>query len=403
MKLVVGSSFWPLFDNASPYLVMVGGAGSGKSESAGRKIFYRAMKEIGARHRFLILRKVRNTLRESCVRVMLTILEENGVPYDYNKTDRVLTFHNTAGEPVVILFDGMDDREKIKSIKDITSIWLEESTEFSREDFMQIDLRLRGETKYYKQIILSFNPDEAQALWIKEDFFDKQKLGAFVHRSTIDDNPIAAVRAEYRAKLDAIGDEVYYKIYRLGEWALAKGIIFSWDVLPLPPDVRWDGIIYGLDFGYSVDPSAFVKVYRKADEYWLQELIYEPKLTNQELAARILQHPEFDAFRSIVYADSAEPKSIEELNRAGIIVKPAIKGPDSVRSGIDFMRSKRIHIVPGSTHIIDECRVYKFKETKDGRTLPEPVEYKNHAIDSARYAICTDYHEGGGDMEIVVL
>lgn len=403
MKITVSKSFFPLFDISALYLVMVGGAGSGKSEFAGRKIFYRSMKERGAKHRFLILRKVRVTLRESCILLMLSILAENEIPYEHNKSERTITFYNPWGEKVEWLFEGLDDREKIKSIKDITSVWLEEATEFNREDFLQIDLRLRGETKYYKQIMLSFNPDQAQAPWLKEDFFDKPREGVFVHHSTIEDNPIEAVRKEYLKKLEAIGDDTYYKIYRLGQWALARGIIYNWDVKDLPTDKAWDGIVYGLDFGYSVDPAVLIKIYRKADEYWLEELIYEKGLTNQALAAKAKTCPGYDIDTAIIYADSSEPKSIEELCREGILVKPAVKGPDSVRTGIDFMKSRKVHVVTGSNNLLDETRHYKWKEDKNGNTLPEPVDFNNHGVDAARYGVVTDYYEGMGDVDFIVL
>jgi phage terminase large subunit len=394
-----------LLTNESPYLVLIGGAGSGKSEAIARKLFYRCIVEGG--HRFLVLRKVRSRVRESVMAVMLAILRDNNIPFEMNKSDRVLTFGVPGRKPNEILFDGLDDPDKIKSIVGVTGIWMEEATEFTREDFMQLDLRLRGETPFYKQIILSLNPDEAAGAWIKDEFcFDDtpttgpgKRPGSFVHHSTIEDNPIKAVRDEYTAKLEAIGDKTYYAIYRQGVWALAKGIIYTWDVVEWPAGGRGlteycDEVFYGLDFGYSVDPAALVRIYRKADEFWLEEVIYSKGLTNPMLAAQI--RAAGITGDDQIYADAAEPKSIAELRGYDLAVYPCDKGQDSVRSGIDYLKGKKIHILQGSDNILHERRTYKYKEAPDGRALPEPVKFSDHAMDAIRYGIVTHMNKSAG-------
>ena len=393
MKITVSDSFFPLLDIDVLYLILCGGAGSGKSEFAARKVFYRCQKEGG--HKILIMRKVRSRLRESVIAVMLSVLAENDVIYSYNKSDRIVTFFNPEGKKNEILFDGLDDPEKIKSIKGITSIWLEEATEFTKDDFNQIDLRLREPTEFYKQIILSFNPDEARGPWLKDMFFwddipktgAGKKEGSYIHHSTIEDNPIEEVRQEYLKKLEGLGDDVYYRIYRLGLWALARGIIYpNWDVVDKPYGQFYDEIFYGLDFGYSVDPAALVRIYRKADEFWLEEVIYEKGLTNKELGQRMKSRG-VGNFEPI-YADSAEPKSIQEIYEMDFNIRPCEKGPDSVRAGIDFLKSKTIHLIRRmSENIEDERRCYKYKEDKNGNPLPIPVDFKNHAMDGTRYGI----------------
>jgi phage terminase large subunit len=391
MKLIISDSFFPLLENKSRYLVLCGGAGSGKSEFAARKLLYRCLLE--GNHRFLILRKVRSRVRESVLEVMLRILRENEVAFDFNKTERTITFFNQEAKKNELLFDGLDDPEKIKSIKGLTGIWLEEATEFSRDDFLQIDLRLREPGPHYKQIILSFNPIEAEAPWLKEIFFDKQKLDAFVHRSTVEDNPIKELRTEYLKQLDALTDEVSRKIYRLGEWAMAKGVIFpNWDVVQLPR-IKFDETFYGGDFGYSVDPAAIARIYRKADEFWLEEVLYRRGLTNADIASELkiadIKH------NDIIYWDAAEPKSIQELCNAGILALPSDKGADSVRAGIDFLRSKKIHVVAGSTNLIREKNTYHWQEDKRGEPINKPVKFDDHLMDAVRYAIFTHMKQAG--------
>lgn len=400
ISLVYSKSFGPLIYNKSPYLVFIGGAGSGKSEFVARKLFYRCITEGG--HRFLILRKVRTRVRESVMEVMFRLLRENRIPFDLNKSERTLLLRIPGKKPSELLFDGLDDPEKIKSIVGLTGEWLEEATEFTREDFMQLDLRLRGETPFYKQIILTLNPDEAAGAWIKDEFcWDDEprtgpgkKPGSFIHHSTIEDNPIKAVRDEYTSKLDAIGDKTYHDIYRRGVWALAKGIIYNWDVVDKPAGEFYDEIFYGLDFGYSVDPAALIRIYRKADEFWLEEVIYRKGLTNPALAAMIRDAGITGSDQ--IYADSAEPKSIAELRGYDLAVYPCEKGQDSVRQGIDYIKGKIVHVVRGNENIISERRKYKYKEAPDGRSLPVPVEFENHAMDAVRYGIVTHMSKHSG-------
>jgi phage terminase large subunit len=393
MELVISSSFFPLLEETKRYLVLCGGAGSGKTEFAARKLFIRGMRE--GRHRFLVLRKVRSRVRESVLAVFKTMLDEIGMAYEFNKTDRTIIFRNPAGDLVEILFDGLDDPEKIKSIKGITGIWLEETTEFTKQDFLQLDLRLREPGPGYHQIILTFNPDELQAPWLKEMFFDSIKPDARVHNSTIDDNPIREVRDKYRARLaDLKGqDETMYSIYGLGKWAVAKGRIYNWDVVVAPP-AHYDEIFYGGDFGYSVNPSACIRIWRLGNnDFWLQEVVYQDELTNPDLGDKMAEGGV--AGTDDVYFDSSEPKSIDELCDTGLNIKPAEKGPDSVRAGIIFLKSKRIHIVAGSENIIRESKRYKWRVDKNGNPLPEPVKFDDHAMDAVRYGIYTHMRAAG--------
>jgi phage terminase large subunit len=192
------------------------------------------------------------------------------------------------------------------------------------------------------------------------------------------------MRLEYLAALDAIPDETAKLIYRFGIWAAPKGQIYKWRTdRPLP--VPCDEIVYGLDFGYSVNPSALIRIHRKADEFYVEELVYENKLTNQDLGMKMrnLNVRPLD----YVYADSAEPKSIDEINSMGFNVLPAPKGADSVRSGIDFLRSQKIFVLAGSSNIIKELSTYKWKVDKNDDPLPEPVKFNDHALDAIRYAI----------------
>lgn len=215
------AAFLPLFFDEHRYLVLCGGGGSGKSVFAGRKLLERAVSEPG--HRFLVCRKVARTLRDSCFWQLLGQISEEyaGSGYRVNRTDMRISFHNGSE----ILFSGLDDVEKLKSIYNITGIWIEEASELEEADFNQLDIRLRGETAYYKQIILTFNPISALH-WLKKRFFDAPDERVRTHRSTYRDNRF--LDAENIRVLEAFRetDPYYYAVYCLGEWGVYGQTVF---------------------------------------------------------------------------------------------------------------------------------------------------------------------------------
>jgi phage terminase large subunit len=196
-------------------------------------------------------------------------------------------------------------------------------------------------------------------------------------------------------KSSADWDENYYRIFYLGEWGELEGLIFNWDVVPLPTDIAFDEISHGGDFGYSVDPAALVRLYRKADEFWVQLLLYERKLTNIQLGERMLSMGFTN--RDITVWDSAEPKSIQELYNLGLNAIPARKGPDSVKHSYDLAKSLKIHIVESTDNydsepLIREVKGHVYKKDKDGNSTNEPIEINNHAIKAVLYALHTLYN-----------
>lgn len=220
-------TFLPLFRDEHKHLILKGGGGSGKSIFAGWKILDRCKWEPG--HRFLVVRKTAKSLRESCFHQ----LREYAVNYYAGDIQRVpkgksgdmyITFKNGSE----IIFAGLDDVEKLKSIHDITGIWIEEATEITEHDFDQLDIRLRGETKYYKQIIVTFNPISITH-WLKKRFFDrKDEFGRVrVHESTYKDNRF--LPEEDRRTLESFRETnpYYYTVYCLGLWGVIGKTFFN--------------------------------------------------------------------------------------------------------------------------------------------------------------------------------
>jgi phage terminase large subunit len=192
-------------------------------------------------------------------------------------------------------------------------------------------------------------------------------------------------------------DEQSFRQEYEASFELFAGQIYHWDEQALPTDIAFDDVWYGGDFGYSVDPSAIVRIYRRADEFWLEEVLYKTGLTNQALAS-MMKGQGINGDRPI-YFDSAEPKSIDELRLEGLLVRPAEKGPDSVRAGIDFIRSKKVHVVKGSSeNLMREMRSYCWRQDKVGNDMPEPAKGLDHLLDAVRYGIFT--HCKRGDVRV---
>ena len=264
-------AFLPLFADQHRYLVLKGGGGSGKSIFAGRKILERATSEPG--HRFLVCRKVARTLRESCFRQLLGQLAEHypDCGFRANKSDMVIAFPNGSE----ILFAGLDDVEKLKSIYRITGIWIEEASELLESDFNQLDIRLRGQTRYYKQILITFNP-VSMLHWLKRRFFDQPNPRARIHESTYRDNRFLDTEAKRTLEAFRETDEYYYTVYCLGMWGVTGKTVFDGKAVMAQLQRKIRPVRVGY-FAYDDDgtqltqirwvddPDGFIRVYREPE------------------------------------------------------------------------------------------------------------------------------------------
>lgn len=394
----VNPTYWPLMWNKHHYLVMRGGAGSGKSVFAAQKILTRLMREHDANHKIAILRKVMNTHRHSTFALFRNLIYDWGWQdhFDISKSNLEIVCKIGGGGQLIFL--GLDDVEKLKSITDITSIWIEEATEISLEDFEQIDLRLRGFTKHYQQIMLSFNPISAMH-WLKGRFYDRRDVEAMTVLTTYRDNLF--INPDYKARLEGLKDRDHqlWRIYARGLWGVLKGLIFTpWPTLTQFPEPQ--DTYYGLDFGFN-DPMALFRVGDRDGTHYVTELVYESGLTTDDLIARL---PALGVSRADpIYADAAEPDRIETIRRAGYNCQAAHKGQGSVKAGISHLKAARIYSRPENANLTSELNTYKWAEDKDGRLQDNPVDFKNHAIDAIRYAIVTHAMRGGFEVQGGVL
>lgn len=275
-------TFMPLFFDKHRYLVLKGGGGSGKSIFAGRKILERVTCE--ANHRWLVCRKVARTLRESCFKQLIGQLAEHypDSGYRVNKSDMTISFPNGSE----ILFSGLDDVEKLKSIYRVTGIWIEEASELLEADFNQLDIRLRGETAYYKQIILTFNPISVKH-WLKKRFFDydisdqeirqQTQERTKTHESTYRDNRFLDKDAVRTLEAFKEIDEYYYMVYCLGMWGVTGKSVFDSKAITLrlqlkirPEKVGYfefddDGMKLA-NVRWVDDPNGYIRIYTDVEK-----------------------------------------------------------------------------------------------------------------------------------------
>jgi phage terminase large subunit len=374
----------PIFKDRNRILLVYGGAGSGKSHAIAEKILFRMIYEKES-HKILIVRKVATTLLNSVWALVMLKLEAWNIRnlVKINITNKRMEVNGN-----VLIFTGLDNVEKLKSIEGITSIWVEEASELLQSDFDQLDTRLRGVTKYYKQIILSFNPINLEH-WIKKTLVDNKPSNASIYHSTYLDNK--HIDDDYKQVFERLKETnlAYYNVYALGNWGVYEGVIFDrWkQIKAVPRGETWDFQGYGIDFGFTV-ASSVIACFIKGKTLILDELIYQSQLTNSDLIGRMKQLG--SELKGVGYADSAEPDRILEITRAGFKCYPANKSNKLDR--IDFFKSFDIQVTARSTNLIKELNTYIWGTDRNGNQLDEPVKINDHAIDASLYVVYTQHN-----------
>lgn len=382
--------YYPRLLDEHRYQIFFGGSSSGKSFF----IAQRLVLDVLRGRNYLVVRNVANTLRKSCWNEIVKSIRAMGLSgfFRVSKTEMVIECRSNGAQ---ILFGGLDDVEKIKSITPavgvLTDIWIEEATETDYQDFKQLDKRLRGESRFAKRVTISFNPIY-KSHWLYGEFFGGWDDAGrefcsdttSILKTTYRDNRF--LTDDDRAALESEKDPYYREVYTEGNWGVLGDVIFrNWRVEDLSElHARADKVYMGLDFGFSSDPCGFVRAQYDAARkriYVLDE-VYERGLTNPALARAIAPI----CGRGYVTCDSAEPKSIAELKQHGIRALPARKGPDSVLYGIQWLQQHEIIVDVHCQHMKNELTLYQWRKDKDGNSLRAPVDRDNHLIDALRYA-----------------
>jgi phage terminase large subunit len=370
--------------------IFFGGSASGKSVFLAQRAVFDIMQ---GKRNYLVIRNVHRTNRGSTFNEICKAINEADIRelFNINKTDMVIT-SNTGSQ---ILFAGLDDVEKIKSITPVkgvlTDIWIEEATETDRDDVKQLNKRLRGKADVTKRVTLSFNPI-LQTHWIYEEYFKNWQDGIWNYS---DDNLLilktiykhnSFLEADDIRELENETDTYFHDVYTLGNWGVLGSVIFkNWRVEDLSElKQTFDNHKNGLDFGYGGDPAAVVHTHydKTRNRIYILDEMFAHELTNDLLAEQVKQMID----RQYVVCDSAEPKSIQELKNLGVRALAAKKGKDSVNFGIQWLQRQEIIIDVKCQNVKNEFMTYKWKEDAKGNTLDIPVDRDNHGIDALRYA-----------------
>lgn len=404
---VFNAVYLPYLDDDTPMQIFFGGSSSGKSVFEAQRCVYDLM---GGHRNYLVCRALAKYSKKSTWAEITSVINEWGVNelFTLHISDGVIECENGCQA----IFVGLDDTQKLKSIRPkrgaITDIWIEEATEIDYRDIKELSKRMRGgDEDVIKRITLTFNPI-LQDHWIFTTYFTN--IGWTETQTEYHDDTISILKtthtdnqfltAEDHRKLEEEEDKYYYDVYTLGNWGVLGHVIFTkWivadlnnpeDPYHLPPEQRTN-TRNGGDFGYASDPAAIgCSHYDKTRKriYVFSEF-YETGYDNEALAAVAIRM--FGHERSTW--DSAEPKSIAELQKYGVNAVGAAKGKDSILFGIQWLKKQTIIVDKSCINMQNELRKYKWVEGRDGKPIspPRPVDKDNHLIDGGlRYAYEND-------------
>lgn len=368
MKIKVNKVYGHLKRSDKKIVVEQGGTRSGKTYNILLWIiFYYCSKNTDKT--ITIARKTFPAVRSSVMRDFLDILKQVDLyrEENHNKSSHEYILNGNRVE-----FISMDQPQKIRGRKRDLA-FLNEANELNYEDWQQIIFRTNG------RIILDYNPSDTFH-WIYDRVIPRDDADFF--QTTYLDNPFLDQTIVDEIERLKETDEHYWRVYGLGERGTNRAQIFQFTTIQqIPSEAKF--LSYGMDFGFTNDPSALVACYQRGNDLYFEEKIYSTGMTNHDLAHKFreLEIGRYDE----IFADSAEPKSIEELHRMGWNVKPTQKGADSINAGIDMLKRYKLHII--GSNLMKEMENYKWMEDKNGNLLNRPEDKYNHAIDALRYGV----------------
>ena len=393
---IIASHFWELHRDirrhGHTYYWLEGGRGSTKSSDISIEIPQILIKNPECHA--VVLRKVGNTIKNSVYPQMQWGIDALGLTdkFRFKTSPHEITYKKTGQK---ILFFGVDDPQKIKSIKlpfgYVGICWIEELDQFSgMEEIRNLNQSLlRGGPIFWE--FCSFNPPKSQNNWVNEEklFDDPDRL---VHHSTYLGVPRKWLGERFfeDAEKLKIKNEMAYRHEYLGEVTGTGGAVFeNVEDMAMSNELvgNFDRLYYGLDFGFAVDPLAYVAMYydAKREDLYIFDEIYQQKLTNSQAAGRIAQR----TGDRLIIADSAEPKSIKEMKDYGLHITGARKGPDSVEHGIKWLQD-RAHIYIDKRRCPNTFREfisYEYERNREGQFISAYPDKNNHAIDAVRYGM----------------
>ena len=370
---VIEKIYIPAIESKTRYVLNEGGTRSGKTFSTLQALFHIAV----VSNQPLIISIVSETLphlKKGAMRDFINFLKANDLynPAKHNKTENI--YH--VGKSMIEFFSA-DSSDKFHGPeRDI--LFVNELQNISYEVFFHLAQRTR------LRVFADWNP--THEFFIHQKYLNNPDYTAdttYIH-STIFDNPFVAPAIKTEVLRRAKHDENYKRVYLQGKIGTLEGLIFpDFSMIDRMPE---GNILYGLDFGFSSDPSVLVGVIEQDDAIYIDEIFYNTGLHNRDICTLLNSNGIRKGYDEIT-ADSAEPKSISEISLAGFNIKPALKGADSVRAGIDRIKSKKIYVTKNSVNLIRELRSYRWVTDKNGKATNKPMDGFDHAIDAVRYAI----------------
>ena len=360
--------FEHLVNSEKRIIIEQGGTRSGKTYNILMWLLFKYCMENRGKI-ITITRKHGPALRGSSMRDFFEILQNYDL-YSEDAHSKSVNEYYFMGN--TIEFVSLDEPQKIRGRKrDL--LFINEGNELSWEDFFQLNIRTND------RIILDFNPSD-EFHWIYDRVIPREDCDFY--QTTYLDNPFLNSNLVEEIERLKDTDENYWQIYGLGERGQSKSLIYKYHTCETIPDTA-KIVAMGLDFGFSNDPTSLVATYVDGVNMYVHELLYKTGLTNQDISTE-LKKLNLDS-RDEIWADSAEPKSIEELHRMGWNVKPTFKG--AINIGIDMVRRYKLIVTKSSINTIKELRNYKYIEDKNGQITNKPFDAYNHALDALRYSI----------------
>ncbi len=310
-------------------------------------------------------------LRRGALKDFLRIMKDTGRYFDERFNKSLLRYEFANGS--YIEFFSADDSSKLRGARrDV--LYINECNNVTFESYNELSIRTK------KAIYLDFNP--ANEFWVHTELKDEQDsdflILTYKDNEALDNSIVQQIeKNRLKAETSAYWSN-WWRVYGLGEIGMLEGVIFSnWKTIDiLPKEANLIGI--GLDFGYTNDPTAIIEIYNYNGTRIINELKYQTGMLNSDIANALPKHVP-------VYADSSEPKSIEEIKRYGITIKGVTKGKDSINYGIDVMQRNEYLVTSNSTNLIKELRAYCWDTDKQGTRLNKPIDTNNHGIDALRY------------------
>jgi len=369
MQLETNVVFRHLLQADKKIIIEQGGTRSGKTYNILIWIIYYCLSEAKGKT-ITICRKTFPAVRSSVMRDFFEILEKVG---QYNPANHNKSSHEYMLGGNMVEFISLDQPQKVRGRKrDL--LYINEANELHYEDWQQLILRTTG------RVIIDYNPSD-EYHWIYDKVIPRND--AQFHKTTYLDNPFLPQTIIDEIERLKETDEQYWQVYGLGERGASKALIFQYHETDKIPDGA-RSVAMGMDFGFTNDPTTLVAAYEYNGDLYFDEKIYQTGMTNRDIH-KTLQGLNLDR-RAEIFADSAEPKSIKELQLFGWNIKATAKGPDSIMAGIDMLKRHKLYITKGSVNLIKEMRNYKWIEDTNGKILNKPMDQYNHAIDAMRYA-----------------